>query len=331
MISEMKATTTTIEKLLPIEVQFMAETLVGLKALPKFMHSKYFYDECGDRLFQEIMKTDEYYLTTAEMDILSNRSAEIASLIVGKKTAFDLIELGAGDATKSIHLLKALSALDVEFSYLPVDISAHVISHLQDDLPRQLPMLDMKGLNGDYLDMLRKGTSISDRRKVVLFMGANIGNMTIDQAAEFCTELKQTLSKDDVLIIGFDLKKNPHQILAAYNDKRGITRAFNLNLLERINRELDGNFDLESFEHYASYDPASGACKSYLISLREQAVRIGETEVIQFLENEHIFMEISQKYSVEEIEDLASRSGFRCQQHFFDENNYFVDSIWLVD
>ena len=327
----MNTTTSTTEKPSPVELQFMADTIAGLEASPKFMQSKYFYDAHGDRLFQQIMDMDEYYLTNAEMDILKNYSEEIAKLISAENTAFDLIELGAGDATKSIHLLRALVARELEFSYLPVDISAHVIGDLEDNLPRQLPSLDIKGLNGDYLDMLGKVSSFSGRRKVVLFMGANIGNMNPDQAVKFCTELKMSLSKGDLLIIGFDLKKDPRQILAAYNDAAGITRAFNLNLLERINRELDGDFNLGNFEHYASYDPGTGSCKSYLISLTDQLVRIGENEMIQFSAHEPIFMEISQKYSIEEIEALAAGSGFRCRQHFFDENNYFADSIWLVD
>lgn len=318
-------------KLLPEVKQFLADTLTGLKTKPKFMHSKYFYDKQGDYIFQQIMSMDEYYLTDAEMDIISGQSQEIAEVIAGKASPFDLIELGAGDATKSIHLLKQLIARNLEFSYLPVDISANVISQLENDLPAKLPALNIKGFNGDYLDMLGKAASASDRRKVVLFMGANIGNMDADGALEFCRKLKRLLAKGDMLIIGFDLKKDPNQILAAYDDALGITRDFNLNLLKRINRELGGDFNLDNFGHYATYDPESGACKSFLISLKDQHVHIGDTETIHFSKNEHIFMEISQKYSLEETDVLAMRSGFHCRKHFFDKNKYFVDAVWLVD
>lgn len=323
--------TVTTEKLTPVKAQFLTETIEGLNANPKFMHSKYFYDERGDYIFQQIMLMDAYYLTDAEMDIMSHQAHQIAAVISRKDGAFDLIELGAGDATKSIHLLKELIAQNLEFSYLPIDISSHVIDDLEQKLPEQLPTLTIKGLNGDYFDMLRKATMISNRRKVVLFMGANIGNMNVSDAQKFCADLRNTLSKEDILIIGFDLKKNPQQILSAYNDTEGITRAFNLNLLERINRELEGDFDLKSFEHYASYDPESGACKSYLISLKDQTVHIGDTAPIHFSKDEYIFMEISQKYALSEIEALASRSGFKLQQHFFDQHEYFVDSVWTVD
>jgi len=313
-----------------VESQFLTETVAGLQASPKYMKAKYFYDERGDYLFQQIMEMDEYYLTNAEMDIFSNQANQIASLIAMENTAFDLIELGAGDATKSIHLLRELTKGKLEFSYLPVDISAHVISNLEENLPKELPELDIKGLNGDYLDMLRKATVLSKRRKVVLFMGANIGNMDLDEAEIFLISLRQLLSKGDMLIIGFDLKKNPKKILAAYNDKKGITSAFNLNLLERINRELGGDFELSNFEHYASYDPESGSCKSYLISLKDQTVHIGSAATINFDRDEPIYMEISQKYALEDTERLASKSGFKCKHNFFDANKYFVDAVWIV-
>lgn len=322
--------TTTIEIPTDNKTQFLQETLTGLQSEPKFMLSKYFYDATGDRIFQQIMEMEEYYLTNAEMEILQNQSAQLSEAISAHGTAFDLIELGAGDATKSVHLLKSLLDAQMEFSYFPIDISEHVILDLEENLPKKLPALDITGLNGDYFDMLKKAAELSDRRKVVLFMGANIGNMTVADAEIFCLSLKQLLSPNDLLIIGFDLKKNPQQILAAYNDKGGITRAFNLNLLHRINKELDGDFNADQFEHYASYDPASGACKSYLISLKKQTVNIGH-HVIHFAENEYIFMEISQKYSLGDVDQLASKTGFKPLQRFFDHNKYFVDAIWRVD
>ncbi|MFC1223220.1 L-histidine N(alpha)-methyltransferase [Pedobacter sp. BG31] len=322
--------TTTIEIPTSNKTQFLHETLAGLKSEPKFMLSKYFYDATGDRIFQQIMEMEEYYLTNAEMEILQNQSAQLSEAISAHGTAFDLIELGAGDATKSIHLLKSLLDAQMEFSYFPIDISEHVISDLEENLPKKLPALDITGLNGDYFDMLKKAAELSDRRKVVLFMGANIGNMTVADAESFCLSLKQLLSPNDLVIIGFDLKKNPQQILAAYNDKGGITRSFNLNLLRRINKELDGDFNVDQFEHYASYDPASGACKSYLISLQNQIVNIGR-QVIHFSENEYIHMEISQKYSLEDIHKLAVKTGFKPLQSFFDQKHYFVDAIWRVD
>lgn len=322
-------TTTSIETKTDNKTQFLQETLAGLQSEPKFMLSKYFYDATGDRIFQQIMEMEEYYLTKAEMEILQYQADQISHAISADGSTFDLIELGAGDATKSIHLLKSLLNNQAEFSYFPIDISEHVISDLEESLPKKLPGLTMKGLNGDYFDMLKSATELSDRRKVVLFMGANIGNMSIADAGKFCSTLKELLSPKDLLIIGFDLKKNPQQILAAYNDKGGITRSFNLNLLQRINKELDGNFNLNNFEHYASYDPESGACKSYLISLKKQIVNIGQN-AIHFAENEYVFMEISQKYSLNDIDQLAEKTGFKPLKRFFDQHQYFVDAIWKL-
>ncbi|MCZ4222946.1 L-histidine N(alpha)-methyltransferase [Pedobacter rhodius] len=309
--------------------QFLQETLAGLNAEPKRMYSKYFYDETGDLIFQQIMNMDEYYLTDAEMEIMKYQASAIADTISGEGGAFDLIELGAGDATKSIHLLKKFIDKNLDFKYFPIDISAHVIADLELNLPLKLPALNFQGLNGDYFEMLKRATEISERKKVVLFMGANIGNMNVSEAQEFCVNLRQILAPDDILIIGFDLKKNPQQILAAYNDKAGITRSFNLNLLNRINRELDGNFDLNAFEHYANYDPETGACKSYLISLKNQTVNIGGSE-IHFSKDEYICMEISQKYAQPEIEALARVSGFKVTRYFSDQQKYFVDAVWKV-
>ncbi|GGI25440.1 L-histidine N(alpha)-methyltransferase [Pedobacter mendelii] len=319
----------TTEKTTVNNTQFLQETLAGLNAGPKRMFSKYFYDETGDHIFQQIMDMEEYYLTNAEMEIMQYQANSIANVISVDNEAFDLIELGAGDATKSIHLLKTLLDKNLNFKYYPIDFSEHVINDLDVNLPAKLPELIFEGLNGDYFDMLKKATEISDRKKVVLFMGANIGNMNVSEARGFCLSLKQLLSPDDILIIGFDLKKNPQQILAAYNDKAGITRSFNLNLLSRINRELDGNFDISAFEHYANYDPETGACKSYLISLKNQIVNIG-SNAIHFSENEFIMMEISQKYSLNEIDDLAQSSGFQLINSFTDQQKYFVDAVWKV-
>ena len=318
------------KRMVPVGSQFLNDVLAGLQAEPKFLSSKYFYDEKGDQIFQQIMEMKEYYLTNSEMEILQEQSAKLATLISSGGTSFDLIELGAGDATKSVHLLKALLQQQLDFTYLPIDISDHVINDLEENLPKKLPELQIHGLNGDYFKMLEKAKSISNRRKVVLFMGANIGNMDLAEAENFCRDLREELSPNDLLIIGFDLKKNPQQILAAYNDPAGITRSFNLNLLHRINRELDGDFDVSNFDHYASYDPETGACKSYLISLENQRVNIGD-ETIRFNKNEYIYMEISQKYSLADIDALANKTGFTPVHRFFDHQQYFVDAVWKVD
>ncbi|MBC9913322.1 L-histidine N(alpha)-methyltransferase [Chitinophaga varians] len=312
----------------PVTGTFYQEVVKGLSAPQKYLDSKYFYDAEGDRLFQQIMQCQEYYLTGCEMEILTARSAEIAATLVQQAHTFDVVELGAGDATKSIHLLRQLLANGTDFTYFPIDISANVIAQLEQQLPAVLPDLRMKGLNGEYFDMLQQANTYSHKKKVVLFMGANIGNFNSAAAHDFCMELRDYLLPGDLLLTGFDLKKNPQVILRAYNDEAGITRAFNFNLLTRINRELDADFDIRKFEHYPTYDPGTGACKSYLISLEKQQVHIGQDVHIDFEADEPLYMEISQKYSLAETEQLAIETGFQPVARFFDNKKWFVDALW---
>ncbi|MES2278140.1 MAG: L-histidine N(alpha)-methyltransferase [Bacteroidota bacterium] len=311
--------------------RFYNDVVNGLQQTPKRLDSKYFYDAEGDKLFQQIMNCDEYYLTNCEMEIFTKQTNQIAGVMMQGGQPFDLIELGAGDATKSSHLLKNLLAQKVDFTYLPIDISGHVIASLNATLPLSLPGLKIKGLQGEYFEMLQKAAAISGNRKVVLFMGSNIGNMPVADAEAFCAELRNNLNPGDMVIIGFDLKKNPETVLAAYNDSQGITKKFNLNLLTRINRELGADFDISQFHHYAMYDPETGSCKSYLVSLKDQQVRLPDTELVHFEKDEYIYMEISQKYSLNQTEQFAIKSGFKPVTSFFDSKEWFVDAVWVAE
>jgi len=307
--------------------QFLKEVLADLGTVPKTLNSKYFYDEKGDKLFQEIMSCPEYYPTDCEMEIFKERTKDLAVTLKNGFNDFDLVELGAGDATKSSYLLKELVDMGADFTYMPIDISTSMINHLEKSLPEKIAGLTVTGLNGEYFEMLKRANQISSRKKVVLMLGGNIGNETPENALEFCRKIRSVLQEGDLLLVGFDLKKNPHTILAAYNDAAGFTREFNLNLLSRINKELGGNFDRGQFIHYPTYDPATGGCKSYLVSKKEQEVTIaGQT--FQFQENEFIFMEISQKYSLQETENIAAATGFKTVTHFLDHKKWFVDTVW---
>jgi dimethylhistidine N-methyltransferase len=308
---------------------FHQDVIRGLSATNKYLDSKYFYDATGDYLFQQIMQSPEYYPTNCEMEILREQSAKISQTINSHTSRFDVVELGAGDATKSIHLLQQLLKTNKDFTYYPVDISGNVISQLEQTLPSILPTLQLHGLNGEYFEMLHQANMLSSKNKVVLCMGGNIGNFTPPEAKKFCRQLRRYLQPGDLLMIGFDLKKHPQIILNAYNDAAGITRDFNINLLHRINEELGADFDLTKFDHYPTYDPGTGACKSYLVSLEDQQVHIGK-QTFNFATHEPVYMEISQKYSLAETEILATHSGFKPVANFFDTKNWFVDCLWLV-
>jgi len=309
--------------------QFLQDVLTGLHATPKYLHSKYLYDGQGDILFEEIMHSQEYYVTDCEMEIFQTQCERLCEYIKSFFNGFDVIELGAGDGIKSYHLLKCLQTQNTAFTYYPIDISTQMISHLEDTLPEKIPGLKVKGLNGDYFDMLEEATRLSDKPKVVLFLGANIGNMPPADAEVFCQKLHGLLHKGDLVLMGFDLQKNPWVIFNAYNDHGGITREFNLNLLRRINTELGADFDLEHFEHYENYDPETGACKSYIISLKDQVVHLDDKD-IRFKENEYIFTETSQKYRLDETDELAIKTGFKPLDHLFDSKKWFTDVLWEV-
>jgi dimethylhistidine N-methyltransferase len=310
---------------------FYRDVMKGLSSRPKYLPSKYFYDVKGDAIFQEIMNCVEYYPFACELEIFRQKASELASEIRGAGDSIDLIELGAGDCTKSMHLLKQLLKTGTSFTYMPVDISSNIISYLEAELPLAIPGLKIKGLTGEYFTMLEKAMEFSNNRKVILFLGSNLGNMSVTEAAIFCKDLRNHLCPGDLAIIGLDLKKNPRTILAAYNDKEGITRRFNLNLLERINRELDADFDLCKFDHFPVYDPQSGVCKSYLVSKTDQDISIGymgKEEMIHFDKSEEIFMEISQKYTVPQIGELAAGASFEMVRTFYDSRGWFADSVW---
>ncbi|WP_232825851.1 L-histidine N(alpha)-methyltransferase [Chitinophaga alhagiae] len=304
---------------------FYEDVVKGLTGTPKYLQSKYFYDAAGDALFQQIMHTPEYYLTRCELEILSAQAVAIADALGA--TPFNLVELGPGDASKSFYLLKELHRRHPEQAYFPIDISENIITQLQHALPARLQGLQVQGLCGEYIDMLKTTAYFSPRRKVVMFMGASIGNFTPEEAVKFCRRLREQMNPGDLLLIGFDLRKQPQMILDAYNDGQGVTRDFNLNLLTRINRELGADFDINQFHHFPTYDPLTGACKSYLVSNTAQEVLLGE-HVIRFRKDEPIFMEISQKYSVDETRQLAAAAGFRPVQHFFDNKRWFTDVLW---
>ncbi|MFL6373110.1 MAG: L-histidine N(alpha)-methyltransferase, partial [Pyrinomonadaceae bacterium] len=214
--------------------QFAEDVLAGLSAKPKYLSSKYFYDDHGSRLFQEIMKLPEYYLTGCEMQIFESQTSAIHEAFANGDGKFDLIELGAGDGTKTAVLIDHFLEQNADIRYSPIDISREALDELTTTFTTKFPGLRMQALNGDYFQMLRSLRDLSERRKVILFLGSNIGNFSRQQAVSFFRSLRAVMSDDDLLFVGFDLQKDPHVIAAAYDDKEGVTAKFNLNLLARI-------------------------------------------------------------------------------------------------
>jgi dimethylhistidine N-methyltransferase len=309
--------------------QFLEDVKTGLASSPKYLPSKYFYDKKGDLLFQEIMELDEYYLTRCESEILSGNRSEMLGYFSGNCDSFHLVEFGAGDASKTKVLIEHILDSDLDFEYNPIDISGHVIGMLTKDLQQLFPSLKVAPMNMEYFDAVAQIGKKDSCKKVILFLGSNIGNFTPVEAHEFFGTLAGRMSKGDQLMTGFDLKKDPRIILAAYNDSKGVTRDFNLNLISRIRRELHSDMDPDNFYHYPVYDPCLGAARSYLVSKFKQQIRIDAIPLkIDFEEGEPILMENSYKYDMIDIETYAERAGFRILANFYDGKRYFVNSLW---
>ena len=309
---------------------FATDTLKGLTAPEKFLLPRYFYDEAGSRIFQKIMHMPEYYLTDCEMEIFSDQAGHIADIISSGKSFFNLVELGPGDGLKSKILLQALLNEKHDFTYIPVDISSDALSGLVKELNDEMPYLSTKEMAGDYFQIMENLHPTIGSRKLILFLGSNIGNFFPKELDVFLKKLSSITVSGDMVLIGFDLKKSPSVLLKAYDDPQGFTRDFNLNHLVRINNELGADFNLDNFLHHAIYNPVTCSMESYLISKTEQEVYVEALDLsIAFMAWESIFMEMSRKFGINEIDNLALRYGFEVLQNFTDKKNYFTDSLWV--
>lgn len=290
----------------PAPADFLAEVLEGLSAPEKRLSPKYFYDARGSRLFEAICETPEYYPTRTETAILRCHAAEIAKS-AGRSCV--LIEPGAG-AMDKVRLL--LDSLQPEH-YMPLDISGEHLLSAAEKLAADHPGLQVHAVCTDYsrgLDGLARVGLPAQRKKIVFFPGSTIGNFEPAEAADFLRQAARLAGTDGGLLIGVDLKKDPELLHRAYNDQRGITREFNLNLLHRINAELDANFDPDSFYHYAFYHARKSRIEMHLVSRGAQTVRLAG-ELIRFADGETIHTENSYKYTVGEFQVLARAAGFR--------------------
>ncbi|MBV2247184.1 MAG: L-histidine N(alpha)-methyltransferase [Lentimicrobium sp.] len=309
----------------------LTDTLSGLQNNPKTLKAKYFYDDEGSRIFEQIMHMPEYYPTRCEREIFTTQASAIVNAITNSTNEpFELVELGSGDGIKTRVLLKELIKNNSNFTYIPIDISRQAIEALQNNLKSHLPSLTINPLIGDYFKIMHQINGYSGFKKTALFLGANIGNYLADELALFLNALSNFLHRDDKILLGFDLKKSPAVIRKAYDDPHGLTRDFNLNLLRRLNRELGADFSLNHFEHHAEYNPITGYARSFLISICAQKVKIAASEtVISFDKWEPIFMEVSRKFDLKTISSLAKNYGFKIISNFTDSKEYFVDSLWV--
>ena len=312
--------------------EFAQDIEQGLLKKSKEIKSRYFYDNIGSRLFEEITFQPEYYLAATEIAILKEYSAQIASEFNLKEAS--ILELGSGSSTKTRILLSHVLSSGRQFYYFPIDVSQIILSETIDKLTFDYPNLRVYGIASEYITGIRKAQELifSKRnipsRKVLLFLGSSIGNFEPRECRSFLRNITKDLQSRDILIIGFDMHKNKAILESAYNDKAQITSKFNLNLLSRINRELGGEFGLEKFKHLAFYNEKDRRIEMHLMSMENQVVsikKIGKT--FSFAAAESIHTENSYKYSVEQIEDIAYDAGLSVKKWFFDTRKWFNLSV----
>ena len=312
--------------------QFAQDVALGLGEDPKHLQPNYFYDALGSQLFELITRQPEYYPTRVEASILRECAPKIASLM-GDEVS--LVELGSGSSVKTTILLESLLEESHRTHYLPIDISPTILRETADRLDARYPGLGVTPIVSQYesgleraSDLVSKDASVPDRM-LVLFLGSSIGNMEPEEALDFLTRVRESVAHEDAVLIGLDLVKDRDVLEAAYNDDAGITARFNLNILSRINRELEASFDLRSFSHRAFFNETESRIEMHLVSEIDQRVRIGALgRSFGFSRAETIHTENSYKYNPDWIEEWAARTGFRVQELFTDEKSWFALALF---
>lgn len=300
----------------------------GLAAHPKRFLPKYFYDELGSQLFEAICLLPEYYLTRAENEILERYAGEIAASVDGHIT---LVEMGSGSASKTRLIIEALLRRQQQLLFMPVDISASALESSSRILLQSYPGLTIEAYAADYFAGLAELGKKPRKRTLALFLGSNISNFDLEEALRFLRALRSVLNKGDALLLGVDLKKDPAILEAAYNDALGVTSAFNLNVLARINRELGGTFDLHAFQHRAFYNEEIGRIEIFIESLVNQRVRIEKLDLeVEFAAGELIHTENSYKYDLAGITRLATNTGFERARTWLDSQERFSSNLLLA-
>jgi len=283
------------------------------------------------------MGLQEYYLTRSEYEIFESCKENLYKQFSKNTKTFNLIELGAGDGLKTQVLLSYFVNQALPFTYLPIDISAEALHQLKERFNKTIPSLNFEAIEGEYFEVLSKlkdktnSFKEENTRNIVLFLGSNIGNFGNEQSLNFLKQLAQNLNQDDYLLLGFDLKKHPKIIQLAYDDASGVTKAFNLNLLKRINKELEANFNIEKFDFYCTYIPETGEVRSYLVSNAKQEITLKKlNKTIRFEWGETIHTEISKKYSAIQMKEIAAQAGFEFIESYTDCKGYFMDMLLKV-
>lgn len=297
---------------------FLQDVIEGLSAPRKFLASKYFYDEIGSKLFDQICELPEYYLTRCELEIMDRYSGEIADQIGAQVR---LIEFGSGSSRKTRLLL---DALDDPVAYVPIDVSAEHLFTTAKDLKASYPDVDILPLVADFTTEYELPNSQrTPSHSALYFPGSTIGNFSTGEAGQILSRMAELMGHQGGIVLGIDLHKDSDILNAAYNDRQGVTAQFNLNLLHRINRELDGSFEVENFAHRSVYNESNYRIETSIVSLVSQTATVGDRE-FDFEAGEEIHTEYSHKYIIEDFAEFARGFGFDLHKSWTDEKGYFA-------
>ena len=315
-----------------IDRRIASAVRAGLAAQPKRLPAWLFYDAAGSRLFDEITKLPEYYLTRTERGILAGHAAEIVSQAAGEslpRPRLRIVELGAGSADKTRLLLKAATELQGPVLYEPIDVSASALEAARQRIEREIADVTVIPRVADFThgsgNRLRSGPMDCIERRMVLFIGSSIGNFEPHEALQLLRHIRAGLRAGDCFLLGVDQVKDEATLLAAYDDAAGVTAAFNRNLLARLNRELDADFDPDSFAHRAVWNIVESRIEMHLVSRIAQRVRIAALDFrVNFAVGEHIHTENSYKYRPGQAEALLAEAGFRAEQTWTDPRGWFA-------
>ena len=293
----------------------------GLGKRPRSLPCRFLYDERGSELFEDICALPEYYLTRAEHQLLRDHADDVVSELPSHVT---LAELGSGSSTKTRLLIEALLRRQSRLRYVPVDISRSILAESAESLLEDYGALEIHAIASEYQAGLRHVRDETQTPKLIAWLGSNVGNFDRTSAARFLHGIRDVMRTEDRLLVGIDLRKERSVLEAAYDDAAGVTARFNLNLLTRINRELDANFDLEHFRHYADWREDEGRVELGLVCAADQEVTIKALDlVLRFERGERIHTEDSYKYSFEEIEALGRRAGLALQKRWLDASGAY--------
>ncbi|MFN2453173.1 MAG: L-histidine N(alpha)-methyltransferase [Pyrinomonadaceae bacterium] len=316
--------------------EFERDVRAGLSARPKKLFPKYFYDQLGSQLFEAICLLPEYYLSRAEDEIFANHADEIVAAVAENESGgITLLEMGSGSASKSRRIIESLLQRQPELVYVPVDISASALERSSRVLLQSFTELRVEAFASDYYDALAalgaKDSSTLQGRTLALFLGSNIGNFDATEARTFLRRLRGVLRAGDMVLLGADLKKDVRALEAAYDDALGITAAFNLNLLVRINRELDADFEPRRFQHHSFYNEEIGRVEIHAESRVAQVAHIRKLEMeVSFAAGERVHTENSYKYDLKDLSQLAIETGFTRARTWLDSREQFSSNLFLA-